>query len=78
MKMATAVSPTRRDVSRDRTVLDALLEDLAGLELPVEPHERPREVQVPLREVRLQFYYATSVVRGAVPPRQSLQTSRPI
>ena len=58
-----------------RTVLDAFLEDLARLELPVEPHERPREVQVALREVRFQFYHTSSIISSSVPPRQSLQTS---
>ena len=57
---------------RDRTVLDAFLEDLAGLELPVEPHERPREVQVALREVRLEFYYSSCIISGSFPSSEGL------
>ena len=63
---------------RDRTVLDAFLEDLAGLYLAVESHERPREMQVALREVRFQLDDSTGIVRGALPPRQRLQARGPI
>ena len=66
MKMAhdRSKAPGRRG----RTVLDAFLEDFTSFQLAVEPHERPREVQVPLREVRLEFHDSTGVVGGALPP----------
>ena len=53
---------------RGQTVLDAFLEDLAGLELPVEPHERSCQMQVPLREVRLEFYHSSSIISSSFPP----------